>query len=144
MSDKKIITQITLNEGEVLQKARVARVSQPNYYRIGNGTMNRQGIQARDLLKELVELSKPGQTTLMWIKDGMVWNTSTESIDFVVKVLPDTSAGKQVLKKGFKELHDKDLVRRVKRSHYMINPNALITDYPKQQAVWEALGESVK
>jgi len=139
---KQIITNIILNEDEILKKEKVRpKISLPNYYRIGNGTMNKHKIQSIDLIKELVNCSKPAQVVLLWIKDGMVWNPYEEQIDFVVKVVPETSASKRTLKSGFKELSEKNLVRRVKRSHYMINPNAIITDYEKQIKVWSSLDE---
>ena len=138
MFDKEIIARINLNEGEKLVVAKDSpKLKEPNYYRIGNGTMNRHNIKSIDLIKELINCSKPAQTVIGWIKDGMVWNHYDNQIEFIVKVVPEHDAAKQVLKKGFKELSDKGLVKRVKRSHYMINPNALITNYAKQMKVWE-------
>ena len=114
------------------------KIKQPNYYKIGNGTMNRDGIQAIDFIGEMIRMTKPAQTVIGWIKDGMVYETSTKGVQFVVKVIPDTNAGMQVLKKGFKELFEKDLVRRVKRSHYMINPRAMVIDFPVQSKLWDS------
>jgi len=135
----KSIHQLSLNADEELLTRKRKRVKEPNYFRIGNGTVNKHNIRSIDLIVEIVKCSKPAQTVVMWIKDGMTWNPYDERIDFVVKVQPDTSAGKKVLAKGFKELSEKDLVRRVKRSHFMINPNALITDYEAQRAQWDQL-----
>lgn len=137
MSDKNIIHQITLSGDETLTKIKQRRPKEPNYYRIGNGTMNKHGIQARDFISELVDLSKPAQTVIKWIKEGMLFDSHENGITFIVKVVPDTVAGKSVLKKGLPELFEKDLVRRVKRGYYMISPYALITDFEKQIEEWE-------
>ena len=140
MFDKDIIASVSLREGKKLVLADdTPKAKEPNYYRIGNGTMNKYKIQAVDLITELIRCGKPAQTTLGWIKDGMVWNRYDERIDFIVKVVPEVDASKQVLKKGFKELYSKDLVRRVRRGHYMINPNAMMTDYSEQLKVWDTL-----
>jgi hypothetical protein len=140
MSDKHSIAQISLKEDEelIIQKKN-NKVKPPNHYRVGNGTMNRDKIKARDFIQELIELSNPARTVIGWIKDGMTYDPYEDKVDFVVRVIPDTDAGKQVLKKGFKELKEKDLVRRVKRGYYMIDPHALTTDYEAQMEVWESL-----
>ena len=136
MEERAIVTHLVLNADETLKKVKVKKVVEPNYFRIGNGTMNRSGIQSIDLVRELVNMSKPAQTVLLWIKDGMVWNRYESRIEFVVRIKPETDAQKQMLKKGLKELFAKDLVRRVSMGRYMINPNAIITNYEAQMLEW--------
>lgn len=136
MEEKVIVTHLVLNADETLKKVKVKKVVEPNYFRIGNGTMNKNGIQSIDLVRELVNMSKPAQTVLLWIKDGMVWNSYENKIEFVVRIKPETDAQKQMLKKGLKELFAKDLVRRVSMGRYMINPNAIITNYEAQMVEW--------
>lgn len=136
MEEKIIVTHLVLNADETLKKVKVKKVVEPNYFRIGNGTMNKNGIQSIDLVRELVNMSKPAQTVLLWIKDGMVWNSYENRIEFVVRIKPETDAQKQMLKKGLKELFAKDLVRRVSMGRYMINPNAIITNYEAQMVEW--------
>lgn len=136
MEEKIIVTHLVLNADETLKKVKVKKVVEPNYFRIGNGTMNKNGIQSIDLVRELVNMSKPAQTVLLWIKDGMVWNSYENKIEFVVRIKPETDAQKQMLKKGLKELFAKDLVRRVSMGRYMINPNAIITNYEAQMVEW--------
>lgn len=113
------------------------KATKPNYFKVGNGTMNKHSIQSIDLINELINMSKPAQTVIGWIKDAMVWDTTTNSIAFIAYVNPKSAADKQILKKGFKELSEKDLVRRVKKSHYMINPKAIVTNYRAQMEIWE-------
>lgn len=141
MSDTDIITQLNLSlaKGQKVVVAKDANAPQPNYYKVGNGTTNKHSIKSIDLIGELINMSKPAQTVIGWIKDGMVWDSFTCSITFVVYVNPSLETNKRILKKGFKELAEKDLVRRVRKSYYMINPKALITDYKAQMDVWNKL-----
>ena len=143
MESKHIVTHINLKADETLYVGKTTKANSPNYYRIGNGTMNRQKIKSIDLLTEFYKCSKPAQTVILWIKEEMTWCTKTEKINFIAKVVAETTAQKQILKKGLKELFCKDLVRRVKRGCYMINPNAIITDYEAQMEVWDTLTPTV-
>ena len=140
MSNTGIIAHINLKEDEslVVQKNK-ERTRGPNYYKVGNGTMNKDKVKARDFIGELISLGKPAQKVIGWIKDGMTYNAYTEKVDFVVKVVATTPMDKKNLKIGLKELFEKDLVRRVKRGYYMIDPHALIVDYKKQLEIWDSL-----
>lgn len=133
------IAQVSLKEGEKLIVVKDKGVKPPNHYRVGNGTMNKDSIQARDFIQELIELSKPAQRVIGWIKDGMKYCPYEERVEFVIKVIPDAQADKKMLQKALPELFEKDLVRRVKRGYYMIDPHALSTDFTKQIKVWETL-----
>ena len=138
MSDRCTITQIVLNENETLRKEKRV-VKQPNYIKIGNGTMNKHNIKSINLIAEICKMSDSGRYMIDKIQEKMVWNPFEDEIDFVVKVVAETDAEKKRLVRGFEELSSKNLVRRVKRGHYMINPNAIITDYSKQMRVWTAV-----
>ena len=138
MSDKQIITQVILNQGERLVKEK-HNVKQPNYFRIGNGTMNKHNIKAINLIAELCTMSDSGRYLVNMIQERMVYNPYDNMVEFAVRVEADTDAEKKRLTRGFKELYEKDLVRRVKRGHYMLNPNAIITDYDRQIVVWDKL-----
>ena len=136
MKDKSIIHNLILKEDETLSIKKKVLDDTPRFFMIGNGTMNKNNIQSINLTKEIINSSKRAQRVIEWIIDGMTWNYIDEQIEFVIKIVPATDADKQTLLKGFKELYDRDLVRRVKRSHYMINPHAIITDHKKQLKVW--------
>jgi len=139
MKDKQIIAQITLNADETLSKIKKAPAPQPPFLKLGNGKTNKQGMSSMDLIAEMVNMSQPALKLINWIKDEMVWNPITEQIEFITKITPKTDGDKQILKRGYKELFAKDIVRRVKRSHYMINPNAIITSYEEQMKMWDTL-----
>lgn len=138
MSSERTIHQIILQPGEVLRKEDRPKevIKQPSFYKVGNGTMNKHKIQAIDFIDELLKLSKPAQTVVSWIKDGMVYDPYKSETIFIVQISPDNDAARKTLTRGFKELKEKDLVRRVKRGYYMINPYAMITNFDKQLEVW--------
>lgn len=145
MSDRQIIASISLNEDEVLVKQkRKSRVATPNYYMVGNGTMNNHKIKAINFIKEMVQMSDSARYLINKIVEEMVWNPYEERVDFVVNVVTGSETEKKKVTRGFAELSEKDLVRRVKRGYYMINPNALITDYEKQIVVWDSLEKKNK
>lgn len=102
---------------------------------IGNGTMNKHHIYGIDLLRELANSTKAEQFILLAIKDGINFDNDYSPI---VKVVGNTSTEKQYLKNGYASLLARNLVVRVKKSHYMINPNALIPlDYEEALKIWE-------
>lgn len=149
--NKESMTDVTLQIAKG-QKAVVideACITQPNYYKIGNGTMNKEGVRSINLVKEMVNLSKPAQKMIAMIMDKMIYDPFYYGKDlngkwiggviFDVYLVPKNNTERKIILKGFKELHNKDLVRRIKRSQYMINPNAIITEYSKQIELWDSL-----
>ena len=131
------VAYLKLEFDERLQVVKEAKKAKPNYFMVGNGTMNRNKIFGIDLLRELANASKAGQFLLLAIKDGINYSNNYHP---VVKVAGETQTELKYLKVGYKELFEKDLVRRVKRSHYMINPNAFIPpDYESAIEIWDSL-----
>lgn len=126
-----------LNIDESVTISRDKKSSIPNYFRIGNGTMNKHKIQAINLVKASNACSSVGRWLIDRIMDGIGYDN-----DYcpVVKIVGTTTAERSYLKKGYKELHEKGLVKRVKRGHYMINPNALIpVDYEAALKIWNSV-----
>ena len=133
---KRAVT-VYVEAGETVGVEKAKPNKRPNYFMIGNGTMNRHQIYGIDLLTELANTSKAGQYLLLAIKDGITWDNDYH---YEVKVVGETSTEKQYIKAGYKELYDRGLVVRTKRAHYMINPNALIPpDYDSALAKWNEL-----
>ena len=143
----RIIPEETLNTGkipvlmyispgeQVTVEEKQKRATKPNYFMIGNGTMNKHKIYGIDLLKELANSTKAEQFLLLAIKDGICYGNDYSPI---VKVIPETETQRQYIKLGYKSLLARELVIRVKKSHYMINPNALIPiDYEGSLRIWE-------
>ena len=107
----------------------------PNYFMIGNGTMNKHKIYGIDLLKELANSTKAEQFLLLAIKDGICYGNDYSPI---VKVVGETKYQQNMITEGYKSLLARELVVRVKKAHYMINPNALIPiDYEGSLRIWE-------
>lgn len=148
--NKESITETTLRIAKG-QKAvvidDVKTPTQPNYYKIGNSTVNKDGIESINLVKEMVRLSMPARQMIEMIMDRMIYDPFYYGKDlqgkwiggvvFDVTIIPNDNTERQILKRGYKELREKNLVRRIKRSHYMINPKAVITEYARQMIVWE-------
>lgn len=138
--DNRTITNISLHlaKDEVLNTSITKKPKSPSFYRIGKGTTNMKGITSIDLLTEMANMTKVESTALLTIRDNITWDNPDGEV-----YITFTSAEKQKQKKfleGFKLLEAKDLVRRTKRSHYMINPKALIPlDYEKAIKLWETL-----
>jgi hypothetical protein len=131
------ISQIYLGDDEELvkRKRKDKRII-PNFYMIGNGNMNKHKIQSIDLLDEAMSLSKAGQYVLRMIKDGISFDNTDGEVYISMSDLTATNV--TVFKKGYKELMSRNLAKRTKRSHYMINPNALIPlDYDLALELWE-------
>lgn len=131
------IAHVHLDDDEVLYKGKRKKRTIPNFYMIGNGTMNKHKIKSIDLLNEVMTLSKAGQFVIRTIKDAIQWDNPDGEVYISMSDLTPTNV--TVFKKGFKELVKRNLVCRTKRSHYMINPNALIPlDYDAAIKLWEA------
>lgn len=97
--------------------------------------MNKHSIKSIDLLREVVKLSKPAQNTILWLNDELAWDNQTGEVKIEMKNL--TNSQQQQFQKGYKELNSKNLMIRTRRSHYMMNPNALIPlDYEAGLKLW--------
>ena len=132
-TDKVAVTVYISPEERVNVEKR--RAIKPNYLMIGNGTMNKNRIFGIDLLKELANSTKAEQFLLLAIKDGITYENEYNPI---VKIVAETETHKKYLKIGYKSLLERGLVVRIKQSHYMINPNALIPlDYEEALKIWE-------
>lgn len=109
----------------------------PNFIVIGNGTMNRSNVQSINLLVESMDSTKAEQYLLKAIIKEINYHNDYKA---VVKVLAKSKHEKNMLSEGYKSLFMRGLVKRVKRSHYMINPNALIPpNYESALEIWESL-----
>ena len=136
LNTDKIPVVVFISPGEKVEvEEKQKRATKPNYFMIGNGTMNKHRIYGIDLLRELANSTKAEQFLLLAIKDGICYGNDYSPI---VKVIPETETQRQYIKLGYKSLSARELVIRVKKSHYMINPNALIPiDYEGSLRIWE-------
>ena len=92
-------------------------------------------LESVDLLDEAMNLTKAGQFALRTIKNAMTHHDINGVV--YLPMLTFTPTQTTVFKKGYKELHTKHLAKRVRRSYYMINPDALIpVNYDEAKAIW--------
>ena len=95
------------------------------YLMVGNGIKGkRMKLEAIDLLDEMSKFSSSEMKFFMLLKEHLPWDCETTVVKLDNKSL--TTTMKQHVKVGYLKLHKKDLVRRVKRGSYMINPSAII------------------
>lgn len=136
-----IISQINLNEDEELVvSTKKKKAIKPNFYMIGNGTMNKYRIKSIDLVQAVTEMTKVEQRVIILIKDLVTFD-NTDGVVYV-KFSKDEKQQQKKFLEGYKLLEKKELVRRVKPSHYMVNPSALIpTDYEAAKLLWNSLDE---
>ena len=135
---RQVLITLGLDETVEIKSATTKKVV-PNYYRVGNGTMNKYQVKSIDLIDVVIASSKAGQFLIQQIKAGMNWDNSYHYVTKIESKNLSTYEQK-LLVEGYKELEAIDIVRRVKRGHYMINPNALISlQYEEAIKLWNSI-----
>ena len=117
----------------------------PAFFMVGNGNLNRKldkRNRPMDLIKLMANMSSSELYVVLQLRtnlypeevkqlDGTTKLRTTCKVDFALKNL--TSADKRKFQRGFKLLREKDIVRRIKRSSFMFNPNFMIpSDYESE------------
>lgn len=126
------------DEEFIIQKAKQTRPSTPNYVKAGSGTMNKHGIDSIDFIDELVNSSRAELFVIREIRRALVWANPDGEVRILMRDY-SVSDWKQ-FKRGYKLLAARELVIRTKRSHYMINPKALIPfDYKQGADLWQSV-----
>lgn len=115
---------------------KVKNTNLPNFTKVGNGKMNKHGIQSLDFLQEVMDMTKAEQLVIATIKNLYEWDNVTGEVHIPLSRMFDKQKTKTFLK-GFGLLKKKDLVRRTKTGHYMINPNAVfLQSYEEGLKLW--------
>jgi hypothetical protein len=92
---------------------------------------------SKNLLDEVMAMTKAEQLVITTIKDVYEYDNQNNEVYLPLSRIL-TKSNCVVFRKGYKLLKDKNIVRRTKQSHYMINPNAYIPlDYQKAKKLWE-------
>ena len=144
MERKVSITQIALKPNQeavtVIQDKRKEPVKEilPYHFRIGNGYYNQRiDVMSIDFIDEIEKMSPQELWFLKLLKDNFL-NSGTNHSHIINSKL--SSAEQQKLKKGYKRMSEKDLVRRTKREHYMLHPDLIIPiNYRDEKEQWEAI-----
>ena len=88
-----------------------------------------------DFIDALVAMSSKEQSVVKLIKDGIKWDPTLNSLNYIVELAPDSvhfntelqgSMSYNTFLKGYGLLFKKDLVRRVSRNRYMFNPEFFV------------------
>jgi len=115
------------------------------YYKMGNGRQTNKGT-SMDLVHEMSKMSKPE----LWLFDLIIskFDGKYEDYyqdDFINQVLLSskdmTGTEKKYLTSGYKLLYSKDIIRKVKRGKYMVNPKLIIPfkNADKARDIWKEL-----
>ena len=141
---KQIINQISLKANEELIK-RTKQRSQRYFHMVGReqlvdispvGSSKKEWkMQGIDFIDAFVAMSSKEQSVVKLIKDGIKWDPTLNSLNYIVELAPDSvhfntelqgSMSYNTFLKGYSLLFKKDLVRRVSRNRYMFNPEFFV------------------
>jgi len=114
----------------------------PPYATIGNGKETKKG-KSMDLIQAIVEMSKLEQVVFnelyQKVKDSLEFEAIDESTIRPKFTYQQKMSLSGKCSKAYKLLESKDIVRRVKRGYYMINPDLLIDVngyYDREKLIW--------
>ena len=116
LTDDKALIIVKKPPKEVDTKPKKEKVKlQVKYTCIGKYGMNKQ-----DFLLQLMNLNTNGKFVFELLYNTYDYNTGICYIDSL------TNTQKVKFSKGYKELNTLGIVKRIKRKHYLINPNCII------------------
>lgn len=147
MLNGNIVPKIELALAEGLEVSLTTRTKEnkPGFMMVGNGWETRMNKDSVDLLWEISQMSSNEKLCFFKIKDSMVYSRSDERIIYqvVIDMGDMTPSQKSKFSNGYTSLKQKDLVRRVKKGVYMINPNAIIpAKHTAELTIWNSLKET--
>lgn len=137
------IVQVTLKANEELIK-RTKQHNRRSFYMVGkerwvnlasDGDKPDWKYEGIDFIDAFAAMSKREQSITKLIKDCIKWDPTINSFNYLVELQPDSvhfnesatdSIPYNTFLKGFGLLAKKNLVRRIKRNHYMFNPDFFI------------------
>lgn len=126
--------------------------SKPGWMAVGNGRSNYKldkGIEYMDFVKEICNMTPQELYMIDVMNDTLVQGVYKTKDDKIAKYTTNeamilsrnyTAPQKRKLMKGYERLYAKDIVRRVKRQHYMFNPRFVIPMfYEDTVKIWDSL-----
>lgn len=146
MSDKQIVSNLYLDlaENETAEIVKKSTEKKPGYALIGNGMTTKHGRTSIDLLQEIADMNSNEKLCFFLIRDSFVYDRYDKRIIYQAKVdLSNLSKSqKSKFSNGYTSLYRKDLIRRVSKGVYMVNPNAIIPKhYEVELVTWNNLKE---
>ena len=144
MSNKSI-TQISLKANEELIKRTKQRAGR-YFHMVGReqlvniapegATKKEWRMEGIDFIDAMVAMTSREQKLIKLMKDGILWDKNLNGLNYVVELAPDSihfnpevyeSMPYNTFLKGYGLLFKKDLMRRVGRNKYMLNPEFFVT-----------------
>ena len=107
---------------------------------MGRNLMKRKHkLKPIDLLSEMANMTSNEAFAFITLRDSLNWDTLTKQ--YSLTIIPNqsefTTYQQKQFKLGVKSLIDKDLVKRIKRGSYMINPMAIVpSNFEEAEKVW--------
>ena len=137
--DRRIIMRMDLDIPFGYQvEAKIISIEQsPRYFRIGNGVRNtfmKKTTIPIDAINELTDMTVQELWTIKLLRNNLIpreelvskqlkLRTSCKSIITASEL---TSGERQKFQTGYKRLYSKNLLKRIKRQHYILNPDFFI------------------
>lgn len=125
-------TSLAQDEELHLSTRRIHKHRIPPFLPIGQAGMSKYKIAGLDTGNILKDLSTAA-TWLFWTLESKRNKATNETI-LLSKFLSKTEQNR--VAKGYKELHQKGVIKRIKREHYIINPKAVLPSFEFYEDVW--------
>lgn len=111
-------------------------VVKPAFMMVGTKLKRKRGIEGYDLVAALLNFNSDMRWMFKLLMDGL--NTENNCCDF--NLLNLTHTQKVNCSLAYTALSKIDLVKRMRKGIYMINPKAIIppTTYPEAQKLWDS------
>ena len=152
-NDIRSITNLNIDtpEGMAVEAKLVSIEQKPRYYRIGNGIRNTfmgKEHSPMDAIDEMAKMSTRELWVIKILKDNLILKEEKINGRFkkrtsclsVVLNSSLTNPEQQKFKAGFKRLKESNLVKRIKREHYILNPDFLIPHfYDEEKILWNSI-----
>ena len=108
------------------------------FYKVGNGNTNQQGT-SMNLIQEMAKMSKPELFLISMVEDKLSYYSEFSTGEVCIDTSDLTSTQKQYITNGYKKLYNKNILRRTRRSHYIINPLLILPRAINEATeLWEA------
>lgn len=130
---RQTITHIESNEELVIRRARYNTEQKPPFWVAGSGLKNRHG-ESMNVLKAVIELPASSQVLFLNLMTNRDVDTN------VVEMVGKDKEDKRFIQNHMGCLLKADLVRRIKRGVFMINPDAVMPPrYRSVKQEWDGL-----
>ena len=128
----KIIVDMAMGEEALISTQRKRNYKIPPFQCIGASGMSKFKIKGLDLPPIVKNLSKPANH-FFW---QAVEDKSSETNEVVIRGKSLSKSQKNQLSRVYAELHKANLIKRVKREHYMVNPKAALPNFNNFESCW--------